>query len=409
MLHAGLRYGALGAPLAFAALPLYVVLPSHYATQFGVSLAAIGALLLAARALDAAVDPWLGRLADRWLAHSRQRAWRAALAASLPLAAGFAALFLPPVRGEAGLLAWCAVALLLTYFGYSLLGVLHQAWGARLGGDAAMRARIVGWREGASLAGVLAASVLASAAGMPVLIMVFVATLATALLALAGAPFRHAAAAPRRTPGRPWANPPFRRLITLYLVNGIASAIPATLVLFFIRDRLQAQAWEPLFLALYFAAGAASMPLWVAVVRRLGLARAWLTGMGLAIASFAWAAALGPGDVVAYAAICAASGVALGADLSVPPALLTGAIQRAGDDARDEGAYFGWWNAATKLNLALAAGLALPALQAWGYRPGSADAQGLAALALAYCALPCVLKLAAAIGLWHWHRRGDIE
>ena len=28
---AGLRYGALGAPLAFAALPLYVLLPKHYA------------------------------------------------------------------------------------------------------------------------------------------------------------------------------------------------------------------------------------------------------------------------------------------------------------------------------------------------------------------------------------------
>ena len=47
----GLRYGALGFALAFVALPLYVHLPAHYATQFGVPLASLGALLLAARAL----------------------------------------------------------------------------------------------------------------------------------------------------------------------------------------------------------------------------------------------------------------------------------------------------------------------------------------------------------------------
>ena len=45
----GLRYGLLGLPLAFAALPLYVILPNHYAREFGVPLATLGALLLAAR------------------------------------------------------------------------------------------------------------------------------------------------------------------------------------------------------------------------------------------------------------------------------------------------------------------------------------------------------------------------
>ena len=42
----GLSYGGLGLPLAFVALPLYVVLPNHYASAFGVPLATLGALLL---------------------------------------------------------------------------------------------------------------------------------------------------------------------------------------------------------------------------------------------------------------------------------------------------------------------------------------------------------------------------
>ena len=156
----GLRYGALGAPLAFAALPLYVVLPNHYSAQLGVPLAALGAVLLATRALDALVDPWIGRGIDRALAGPRKRVMAWALLGALLLGGGMAALFFPVVQGADALLAWCAAALVVTSLGYSGLGVLHQAWGARLGGGARQQARLVGWREGLSLAGVLLASTL---------------------------------------------------------------------------------------------------------------------------------------------------------------------------------------------------------------------------------------------------------
>ncbi|MEY8876278.1 MAG: MFS transporter, partial [Leptothrix sp. (in: b-proteobacteria)] len=65
-----------------------------------------------------------------------------------------------------------------------------------------------------------------------------------------------------------------------------------------------------------------------------------------------------------------------------------------------EGAYFGWWNGATKLNLALSAGLALPVLQWAGYHPGSRDAPALLALSVAYALLPCGLKGLAGLALW---------
>ena len=394
----GLRYGLLGAPLAFAALPLYVLLPSHYATQFGVPLAGLGLVLLGARSLDALIDPWLGRLVDLRFALGRRAVLALALLAALLLGAGFAALFFPPQGDTTRLLAWCGVALLVTYLGYSALGVLHQSWGARLGGDAQAQARIAGWREGLALAGVLVASVLPALAGIGAMVAICIVGLGIGLLALARAPYnaqkQGAASAPALA--TPWRQGAFRALLAVFLLNGIASAVPATLVLFFVRDRLQAQAFEPLFLGGYFAAGALSMPLWVRIVARWGLVRAWLLGMALAVASFSWAVALGPDAVLPFALVCIASGVALGADLSIPGALLTGVIQRAGDAQRLEGAYLGWWNCATKLNLALAAGLALPALQLLGYRPCARDASALQALALAYAVLPCVLKLMAA-------------
>jgi Na+/melibiose symporter-like transporter len=80
----------------------------------------------------------------------------------------------------------------------------------------------------------------------------------------------------------------------------------------------------------------------------------------------------------------------------------------AGHGQQLEGAYFGWWNFCTKLNLALAAGVSLPLLQAFGYEPGSRSPEALQALTLAYCLLPCALKLGATALLWTlWIRKKE--
>lgn len=402
----GLGYGLLGAPLAFAALPLYVLLPHHYAHTFGVPLAPLGLLLLVLRLLDAAVDPWIGQQVDRLLQRpALLRRW--AVAGAVALWLGFVALFFPPLRGVDALLAWCAGALALCYAGYSLLMVMHQAWGARLGELPAQRARVAAWREGCALLGVLAASVLPGSLGLAsssgvlavLLVLGLLLLLRQAVPTLGGV----AAAAPPATAAAAlWA--PLRqaalvRLLLVYLLNGVASALPATLVLFFVRDRLQAADSTPLFLGAYFAAAALSLPLWVRLVRRVGLARCWLLGMVLAVLAFVGSAALGPGDGGVFVLICVASGVALGADLSAPPALLAGWVRQQTQVA--EGAVFGWWQLVTKLNLALAAGLGLPLLAALGYQPGQPDVgPGLTPLVVAYALLPCALKLLAALGLW---------
>jgi len=192
----GLNYGALGLPLAFVALPLYMVLPNHYATHHGVPLAALGLLLLLTRLFDAVTDPWIGRYVDRWFAHSDARVLLAATLAAAATAAGFHGLFFPPaqVQGLSALLLWCGALLVWTYLAYSVLLIMHHAWGARLGGNPAQRARVVAWREGCTLAGVLVASVLPALAGMGVASAVFAAMLVVGVALLARAP--RTAAAP---------------------------------------------------------------------------------------------------------------------------------------------------------------------------------------------------------------------
>lgn len=436
----GWRYGLMGLPLAFVALPLYVLLPNHYARSFGVPLATLGAALLAVRLADTFIDPLLGRWADQM--HSPRATLRWAGALALALSAGFVLLFFPPAALQAdatALLLWLVGALALTTLTFSALTILHQAWGARLGGDALYRSRVVAWREGLGLVGVLVASISPVALGLPATAAIFCVALLGAWLAWGRAPAppygliqpqgaqggaKHPAdirpAATTDATGAladqtavnsatrqgaslrlPWTRSAFRRLMAVFVVNGISSAVPATLLLFFVQDRLQAPASaEPLFLGAYFACAALSIALWLRAVPRWGLARVWLAGMVLAVAVFAFTAGLQAGNVAAFVLVCALSGVALGTDLALPAALLVGVIQRSGDQQHAEGAYFGWWAFATKLNLALAAGLALPALGALGYSPGSTDPHALKMLTLAYCVLPCVLKSISALLLY---------
>jgi Na+/melibiose symporter-like transporter len=158
----------------------------------------------------------------------------------------------------------------------------------------------------------------------------------------------------------------------------------------------------PLFLGLYFLMAALGVPLWVRLIARIGPMRAWALGMLLSVLSFVSVLGLGEGDRMGYLAICLAGGFALGADLTAPGTLLTGVVQRAGHTAQAEGAYAGWWQWATKLNLALAAGLALPALQALGYTPGAQAPQALDALSGVYGGLPCLFKLLALAACWRW-------
>ena len=403
-LRTGLGYGLLGLPLAFVALPLYVHLPHVYASRYGMSLATLGAVLLLARLFDAVTDPWLGRLGDRLYARSPRRALAASALAAVALVVGMTLLFFPPWPSPGDPLA-LLIVLMLTCLAFSLLAITHQSWGARLGGDDVQRARIVAWREGAGLLGVVLASVLPTWLGWGEWVAFFAMALAVGCWAWSRStppPASHASAAMswREDLMHPWRHAPFRRLMAVFVISGMASAIPATLVLFFIQDRLQAGALEPLFLATYFIAAAASMPLWMRGVARWGLARCWLAGMLLSVGVFVWAASLSAGDALAFWWVCALSGLALGTDLALPGALLAGLIAERGDRGSREGAYFGWWNLAGKLNLALAAGLALPLLEVLGYRPGTASSEGLAALTLAYAVLPCALKLLAAGGLY---------
>lgn len=400
-------YGLLGAPLAAAALPIYIHIPKLYAEHYGVSLTLLGVVLFAARLVDALADPLIGAAGDR--ARGRRPV---VLIGLLPLAVGLPAL-VKPLAGIDPLL-WLVGALLLVYAGYSIATINYAAWGAELSATPALGTRLVASREGWALVGVVAASIAPgllsddAPTGLWRAVLCWLPWLAlAALLTSTTVPELRpqAVAQPLRVTLREvLRHARFRRLLAVFALNGIAAAVPGTLVLFFIADVLLAPEREGVFLALYFVAGVLALPLWTRLADCIGRARSWAVSMLLAIAVFGWAWTLGPGDTTAFMLICVGSGVALGADLALPPALLAGLIARR-EEPLPAGGSFGVWTFVTKLNLALAAGVALPALALLGYRPGEQGDEARAALTAVYALLPLLLKAAALCLLWAGTRR----
>lgn len=394
-LHHG-RVALYALMLSAAGIPLYIHLPQFASVHLGLSLSALGVLLLAIRLVDLVQDPLIGWAIDRW--PGAQRGF--ALGAGLGLALGFPALFL--MDPGPGLFLRLGAVLVLLFTAFSLGTILLYARSATLAESPTPRAlvRLAVWREAGELAGVIVAAILpavlvgmgAADAGYPAFGLVL-AGLALGAVAASWPIWRRPALPGGRLSLRGMGDAGAIRLLGLALVNGLPVAITSTLFLFFVEDRLQAPGLAGPLLVLFFASAGLSVPVWGRVSRCIGARRTLFVSMALAIAGFVGAAFLGPGDGAAFAAVCLATGAAMGAEAMLLPALFSVSLTRAG---LNPALAFGIWTFAGKLGLALAAFVVMPVLQWQGYQPGQAnDAAALSALGLLYAALPCALKLAA--------------
>ncbi|PQO23820.1 sugar:cation symporter [Rhodobacteraceae bacterium WD3A24] len=389
------RYALFGGVLAAAGLPIYIHAPKFYVDEYGVGLGALGAVLFALRLVDVVQDPALG-----WLAEATRGARGAAAAiAGCAMAVAMLALFAvaPPVAP----LPWFAGSLLVLFSAFSFLTITFYAQGVAKARDLGAQGhlRVAAWREGGALIGVCAAAAAPAAlmavtdAPFAAFALIFAAAALAAVLAMR--PEWHGAARAVSLTGFATllGDRTARRLLVLALVNSAPVAVTSTLFLFFVESRLMAAGSSGPLLIVFFLAAAASVPAWSRAAARLGAKPALMAAMALAILSFGFAALLGPGDVALFAVICLASGAAVGADLTLLPAIFARRIAAMGGA---EGQAFGLWAFMTKFTLAIAAVALLPALEAAGFRSGTDNPQAaLMLLTALYALLPCVLKLVA--------------
>lgn len=389
-------YGLFMAVLASAGLPIYIHAPKFYVDSYGVGLGALGAMLFALRMIDFVQDPFLG-----WLSGAARR-WRgmAVTGAGVIMALAMLGLFaVPPLVAP---LWWFALTLTALFSSFSFLTITFYAAGVSKAGALGPggHVRLAAWRETGGLLGVCLAAaaptVLLQLTDAPFATFAigFALVTAAALWAMRGEWRSVDTSAPLSGFGPILADRQARRLLLIALINTLPVAVTSTLFLFFVESRLAAPGWEGPLLVLFFLAAAGAAPVWGALARRHDARAVLIAGMALSILSFAYAAFLGAGDVGAFVIVCLASGAALGADMTLLPAMFA---RRMAHIAPEAGQAFGLWSLVNKFTLALAALILLPLLEASGFRPGADnnDAAALWMLTALYAVAPCALKLGA--------------
>ncbi len=403
------QYALLAFPVAFAGLPLYIHAPDFYTRQLGLGLGSIGVILLLVRLFDAIQDPVIGYLTDR---HSAKRNSILTIGIVI-LTLGLFSLFFGP-QFAIPTSIWFAGSMLLATTGFSIIVINLNMIGGFWSQDKDERTRIAGWRESFTLLGLLVASILPTlfltatdaTQAFRWLFVVYFAAMAVAwtlfLKFLKRADLSHI-----NVPNNKIKHPFFqilqdkqRLFFFTYLLTQVAASLPAVLVVFFVRDYLNAESYTGIYLFLYFVSGAALMQLWFVISKMLDKYYAWLISMVLSILVFIWVVTLGPGDTTSYGVICILSGFALGADLSLPTSIIADRINAKKAESRAT-QYYGVMAFIPKISFALAGGIAFLTLDYFGFVVASNNTDSAKqALVMLYGLAPCIIKLMAAISLW---------
>ncbi len=405
--------------IALPTIPVYIHLPVLYGMELGLGLATTGIILLIARVFDTVTDPLIGWLSDRFnYKGAHRKPWIAV--GAIIAGIGLFKILNPPVPVTAEYLLIWSVAL---YGGWTMVAVPYLAWGAELTTNYYERTRVTSWREGVGLLGVVGAGVVAAVfttlgyteqesigaiAWLAITAGVIVLPLSLCLVpdAELDRMSKRKSSPPNILKGLRSlaANGPFLRLLSAWFLNGIANGIPAALFFIYLDHGLGAQIDErPIFILTYFIAAISAIPIWLNLSQRFNKHRTWCWAMALACVAFATVPAIPAGSFGLFAIVCVVTGMALGADLALPPAIQADVVDydRWRNKQERTGLQFALWGMSTKLALALSVGIALPALDMFGFDADAPRQDGFTVLIVIYAVVPIVIKLAAILIVWN--------
>lgn len=390
-------YSVFAAVLSGAGLPIYIYAPKYYADTFGVSLAALGALLFAMRLFDMVQDPILGWISERLQGGKKIAITLTAVVMALSMIGLFAVA--PPIDP----LWWFGITVTGLFTAFSFLTINFYAQGvSKAGDDPQGHVRLAAWRESGALLGVCIAAVvptvLIGVVADPFAAFAYGFAALTLIAAIVMWPEWKERVSQEPSQIREIIrDTTARKLLILALVNATPLAVSSTLFLFYVESKLGAVGWEGALLVLFFLAAALSSPVWSALAKQFGPKPILIAAMLLAVASFGYTLTLSSGDVIPFAVICVLSGATIGADLTLLPAMFA---RRLSVISPNGGQGFGLWNLVNKFTLAFAAVLLLPLLERSGFQAGATDlpAEAITMLTVLYALVPSLLKLVA-IGL----------
>ena len=412
-------YSAPALPLAAFGIMFYVFLPKFYSDVVGIDVRTLGLIILLSRVWDAVSDPLIGSLSDQTQSrYGRRLVWLRASA--IPLIVVFILLSSTPKSlSNTAAIIWLAVGTFLFFLSWTSFTIPYEALGTELVDDYDQRTRLYAVRQGGVVLGTLLSSVLPALFDQVPAFRnffpsererIFATSIFFALL-FAVASFAcvttiveepkkipRTSGSLKRALASAFKNKPFLILLTSYTVSGFGSALPATLIFYYVQYVL-GSTHAPLFLLLYFTVGFVFLPLWVKLSTLFGKKEAWIASMMVNTCAFIGVLFLGRGDGFLYGLLVALSAVGYGGTLAIPYAMQADVLdlEEFERGSRREGEFIGLWSICSKLSAALGAGVALPILGLVGYIPNvEQSSTTVLTISILYAGVPCVCNLVAA-------------
>ena len=262
--------------------PIAGIIPTLYASEFGLDLALIGTVLLLARVFDAVTDPLIGFMSDRTVSpYGKRKPWIVAGAALTVISIWF--LYRP---GDTASITYLLVFAISLYLGWTIMEIPAVAWILEMSRDTKQRTRINAARTVATFVGGIAfylipALVPDSDGSMNfqvlglVAIGVVIGVPITTYLLVKMVPRGDVVQSEKPpTLSELWGsirnNPPFLNYLALYVFIGVANGIIGVLGFLYVDSYLQiGTRFTELFLPAMLV-GPLMIPLWVWVLNKFG-------------------------------------------------------------------------------------------------------------------------------------------
>jgi GPH family glycoside/pentoside/hexuronide:cation symporter len=403
-------YSLTESPLAMAATPMALFIAPFYTRNLGLSLAAVGTILMLARISDVVTDPLIGQLSDRTRTRlGRRKPW---VLAGAPLMLVSVWMLFVPIEPVTNF--YFAFWLITLWLGWTFIGIPYFAWGAELSTNYHERTRIASVRTAFGVVGTLVAIVVPLITGA-----VFgygyaieeslhvVAICATVFLFVAIPMLWWVPEAPPIETRRisllegmrvMWSNGPFRRLMIGFTLASLGPAIGGPLYILFVIHVLEANIASNVVLLVFYVANLLGVGLWGVVARRFGKRNAWLAGMITVLIAQPGYWFLGSGDLYWMMVVFFILGVGIGSFSALPAAMKADVIDldrlKSGEDRT--GLFFSVWSLANKMVAALAAGFALNIVALFDFQAsGENGPTQILALRVVFVFLPVLFYIAA--------------
>ncbi|QVM83918.1 MFS transporter [Novosphingobium decolorationis] len=408
-------------------MPMMAYVSQLYAKEFGIDLAALGGVLVTLRVFDAVTDQLMGYVSDRTRTRwGARKPWIVA-GGLLCLIASF---FLLRPSGPVGLVylvAWKA----LYDFGFTMIDINQQSWGAELTTEYKARSKITGAKAIVTQLGSLGNYVLpiavawfglseSSAYSIDMLAYFFVAA-AVIFPVTIGISFFFAPKGIALPAKRPEligflksvrSNKPLWIYLASFTLCGMGMGI-LQIIFTFYDGYLKLGAWYPYLMTVFAITMAASMPLWIWAAGRFGKHKSYVVAVtisSLAMQGY-WFVDVATMSLDTILAISFVVIVFIGAGASaivvISPAILADVADygRLRTGEQRTGGYFAFYLLTNKVALAIGAGAAFLLLSLFGYdarADATNDATAAFGMLFTVALLPAILKIGGALIIWRF-------